>query len=109
MHLSDLGKGLTIGSRKDKGGSHLPRTVGTAEGGRAGVGGNLDSTCSVSAWGDGGGSQGPASSGKFLLGGLRTLHSPSDSHLSPRLNRDENVCSFKVITRSRLKASALCK
>lgn len=45
MHLSDLGKGMTPGTRTDKGVEVVSfRTVGTEEGSRAGVGGDQNST-----------------------------------------------------------------
>lgn len=45
VHLSDLGKGMTIGTRTDKGVEVMSfRTVGTEEGSRAGVSGDQNST-----------------------------------------------------------------
>lgn len=47
VHLSGLGKGLSIVTRTDKGvGVVSSRTVGTDEGSRTGVSGDLDSTYS---------------------------------------------------------------
>lgn len=45
VHLSDLGRGVTIGTKTDKGVEVVSfRTVGTEEGSRAGVGGDQDSS-----------------------------------------------------------------